>query len=499
MIRLLRHARMRLFIDRILNRLARDREQPARAVNAILRLLFPAVAAAVEFRAGNLARAEWLAPRGSRTAKRSQEMLQRLEAEFPACDAPDGQPPTDFNGRVLFVVHSTPSYEHNGYAVRSCQIVRAMTDAGVEMSLVARFGYPWDLPGRFQYPNCGISEYQELRFHHMRDPALLISTSDEAYLERYSAYLEGLADRFGCSVIHSNSNFLNGIAGARAARARGCMAVYEMRGLWHVTRTSSNMAYGHTEHYRYCERMELEAAMVSDRVIVISTPLKDWLVERGVAESKIWVIGNAADVGRVRVLERPHWEGSFRLGYIGSLVAYEGLDVLLHAMRLLHDSGVSVTLEIAGDGPDRSRLLAVRDSLKLQDDVRFLGRVPAECVADLYARMDACPLPRRRLPVTELVPPLKPFEVMAYGVPVVASALPPIAEIVLHGRTGVLCDPDSAESLAAAIRTLRDDPDACRRYANAARLRIESEFTWGENTKLYLSVYKNALSASPSG
>jgi len=491
---LLRHAKVRLLIDRVLDRMARGTGFSLRIGNWILRTTLPGVAAAVEFRAGNLTRAAELAPADSRIGRRSREMLRHLVPGRSRDEAAAAGSPQNFNGRVLFVLHSTPSYDHNGYAVRSCQIVRSLNHAGVETVLAARLGYPWDLPGRFQYSDQYVSSYDDLSFHHMRDPDLLISTSDEAYLDRYQSYLESLIDRYDCSVVHSHSNYLNGLAGARAASSRGCTAIYEMRGLWHVTRASADEAYGYSEHYRYCERMELQAARASHRVVTISRALRSWLVERGIPSEKIWVVGNAAELAESTRNPRPGWagrsHGPFRLGYVGSLVAYEGLDVLLQAMRMLLDSGADVTLDVAGDGPDRPRLMKLRTSLQLDDAVCFLGRVPSGDVPSLYAGFDACPLPRRRLPVTELVPPLKPFEVMAHGVPVIASSVAPMLDVVEDEETGLLCEPDSAESLAAAIRKLIDDPGLHGRLVAEAGKRLREKFTWERNAQVYLAAYR---------
>ncbi len=402
----------------------------------------------------------------------------------------------EFNGRVLFVMHSTPSFDSHGYAVRSCQIIRSLTDAGVDMTLAARYGYPWDLPGRTGIPQALKSRYQEFVFHHCPDPELLISASDQRYLDRYQTYLGELIASGDCSVVHTNSNYLNGIAGARAAKEAGCLSIYEMRGLWHVTRASQDPRYLGTEHYHYCERMELAAATESDRVITISSALKEWLVSRGVSERKVRVIGNAADLDNIKPLPRAPSSGVTRVGYVGSVVEYEGLDVLLEAIQSLVSEGRALRLTVAGDGPALKKLIAKSQALGLRDHVEFLGRVPSSKVAELYSSFDICPLPRKRLPVTELVPPLKPFEIMAFGVPLIASDLPPLAEIVTDGETGLLCEAGSEESLGNAIRWLMDHEASALAISEAGRSWVTRCCSWSRNAQAYLATYQGEEPAS---
>ena len=94
-------------------------------------------------------------------------------------------------------------------------------------------------------------------------------------------------------MIHAASNYLNGAAAAAAGRASGITTIYEVRGLWHLTRAFSEPGYDRTEHYRYCERREVAACAAVDHVITLSGGLRRWLIERGIPETKISVVGNA--------------------------------------------------------------------------------------------------------------------------------------------------------------------------------------------------------------
>ena len=118
------------------------------------------------------------------------------------------------------------------------------------------------------------SQSDGLRFWHFPDPKKLIGDADSSYLAAYADTLSELAGRRGVSVIHASSNFLNGLAAARAARQLGIRSVYEMRGLWHLTRAVRERRFRDSDHYRYCERMEVAAAQ-SDLQAIIDGPIRE--------------------------------------------------------------------------------------------------------------------------------------------------------------------------------------------------------------------------------
>ncbi len=74
------------------------------------------------------------------------------------------------------------------------------------------------------------------------------------------------------------------------------------------------------------------------------------------------------------------------------------------------------------------------------------------------------------------------LEAMAFGLPTIATTAGGASEIVSDGETGLLCPPDDAESIADAIRTLRDEPNLRRRMGDSARERYENHPSWEETT-----------------
>src|SRR5439155_274446 len=143
--------------------------------------------------------------------------------------------------------------------------------------------------------------------------------------------------------------------------------------------------------------------------------------------------------GRARPHPRPY------VAAVGRLVPQKGFDVLLEAFARL--DAPEVDLLIAGDGPERRRLEALRERLGLGARVHLLGAVDRATVASLYrgARLVACPSRWEGLPLVCL-------EAMASGRAVVASRVDGIPDAVGDGETGLLVPPEDPVALAAAAR-----------------------------------------------
>lgn len=105
------------------------------------------------------------------------------------------------------------------------------------------------------------------------------------------------------------------------------------------------------------------------------------------------------------------------------------------------------------------------------------------------AALDVMVVPRIDARVTRLVTPLKPVEAMALGVPVIASDLPALRELVDDGRAGTLIPPGDPAALADAIMSLDKDAELREACVRAGREEVESRRTWGHNAEVYRALY----------
>lgn len=366
---------------------------------------------------------------------------------------------------VAYLLHNSLPYNSGGYATRSHGILTALNHQGIDVLGITRYGFPNDRQRKVLQHNALPVAEQIGSVCYLRLPAAanrgLGSTPIVEYLNDYtnSLYRE-LAGR-RVDIVHAASNFMNGVVGNYVARRLGVPSVYEVRGLWEVTRMSRQPCWENSEHYQMQVRMETEAAQGADLVITITGALKDEMVRRGIPEGKIVVIPNGVDSSRFQKLvpdialaKALSLEGYPIIGYIGSIVDYEGLTLLLEASRLLRDSGVKFKVLIVGDGDAFDQLKKRADDLNLDDIVIFTGRVPHHDVEKYYSLVDICAFPRIGVPVTEMVSPIKPFEAMCMQKAIIVSDVAALKEIVIDGETGLVFRKDDFNDLATAIKKL---------------------------------------------
>src|SRR5579884_397699 len=176
---------------------------------------------------------------------------------------------------------------------------------------------------------------------------------------------------------------------------------------------------------------------------------------------------------------------------VGIMVArmdgLKGHETLLQAAALLREAGTPVTLLLVGDGSERANLEKQAQESGLNSDcVRFLGY--RSDVPDLLAASDFFLLPS----LTEGLP-LSVLEAMSQRLPVVATPVGGIPEVVHSGQHGLLVPVRDPQALAAAITEMVADPEHCRALGEAAYQRVRETFSIEAMTRQYETLYYSLL------
>lgn len=170
---------------------------------------------------------------------------------------------------------------------------------------------------------------------------------------------------------------------------------------------------------------------------------------------------------------------------LGRFVAKKGFDDLLEACALLVKRGVDFRLTLAGDGPEGSRLRALATNLGLEDRVEFPGFVPHEAAARLLQDADILVAPCRVEASGDRDGlPMVLVEALLCRVPVVATDVADIAELVEHGVTGLIAPQRAPCGLADALERLAANRDAALRMAEAGRDKVQRMFSPTANLDL---------------
>jgi glycosyltransferase involved in cell wall biosynthesis len=329
------------------------------------------------------------------------------------------------------------------------------------------------------------------------------SRPTDNYLERalaFSARLEALLDQDGGSL--RLAHFRDPWSGM-AVVERELATVYEVNGLPSVELPylHPGIPRGTLERIAEVEQRCLDAA---DAVVVPSPVIAAALERRGVATDRIHVIPNGADLPPPT--PRPAGAPARYLLYFGALQPWQGLDTALRALARLTDLA-DLELVVCASVHRRKakpyRKLAAR--LGVEHRVRWHFALPEDQLAPWreHAVASLAPLRDCSRNVAQGCAPLKVLESMASGIPVLASDLPVVRDLVDDGEQGLLVAPDRPGELARAVRTLLDFPDRATAMGAAGRVRVAERFSWGASVAalgdLYASLEPGWIANVPEG
>ncbi|GAA4283363.1 hypothetical protein GCM10022261_08940 [Brevibacterium daeguense] len=425
---------------------------------------------------------------------------QLAQSGFPFPPAAEIRSYSPQQNKVAYLLHNSLPYHSAGYSTRTHGLLSAVRQQGWDMVGVTRLGYPYDMP---QYKELGpiqaIDIVNGVPYHRLStEPGLEMKKPIQQYVDRYVERLKVFAEDEKPFLLHAASNHWNGLAAVSAALQLGLPSVYEVRGLWEVTRGSRDPEWASGGMYRFMARMEADAASNATHVLAITHALKSELIARGVDGEKITVVPNGVDSSRFRRRERDRElaqslgiNNKTVIGYVGSILDYEGLGLLIESAGKIASERDDFVVLLVGDGAELEKFRTEVEIAGLQHLFRFTGRVPHEEVERYYSLIDITPFPRLPLPVCEMVSPLKPFEAMSMEKAVVASDVAALAEIVRHGETGLLHEKGNADSLATALRQLLDNHELRSRLAVNGRRWVTEERQWSQLGRTISDIYES--------
>jgi glycosyltransferase involved in cell wall biosynthesis len=283
---------------------------------------------------------------------------------------------------------------------------------------------------------------------------------------------------------HRNAVFL-GVLAAKFARVPRC-----------VVASHSTGRFGKSRNFSWLERMFVARA---DRFVTLSRAHADYSrdVER-IDEGRIVVIENGIDVAKYSSAAAGNMEelrkaiglapGDPVVLMVAVLRPEKAHEALLNAAKGLVATHPSLKFLIVGDGPRRQELERITRELRLEQNVLFLGL--RRDVAELLHISNVLVLPSH--PVVETLP-LAVLEAMAAGVPVVASAVGSLPELIEDGVSGRLIPPADAGALAAAIEELLVDEALVDRITDNARRRVADDYSIEKMVKKYKDMFENLV------
>ncbi|HEU5169279.1 MAG TPA: glycosyltransferase [Gemmatimonadales bacterium] len=210
-------------------------------------------------------------------------------------------------------------------------------------------------------------------------------------------------------------------------------------------------------------------------------------------EGKVEVIPFGIDERRWTFVPPPPPDSAPRAIFIGRLVRYKGVDILLRALERVPD----LRLDIVGTGPEGPRLRTLAQALAVSDRVRWWGEYPDDDLPRRMADADFLVLPS--VTVEEMFG-LVVLEAMAAGRPVITTALPSgVREVNVPGTTGLEVPLRDVGALAQALETLSHDAALRHRLGQAGQRRVVEQFTQTQMAERHIALYTRILEGKPVG
>ncbi len=254
----------------------------------------------------------------------------------------------------------------------------------------------------------------------------------------------------------------------------------------------------------FWDALEKACALGADRNLVVCDEQRNHLVEIGVDERGVAVVGNTPDLNDPALwfnqpFETRNSPGAgngqrFQLLYIGNIGHNRGLDTVIKAMAILKSHIPNLRFVVIGDGPALPGLNRLAAKLGVGADVFATGWMDPSLFALHINESDVCVVPHVADAHINTTYPNKLFEFMCCRRPVIVSDAVPLERIVIHeGRAGLSFRSGDPASLAQCITKLYSSPEICNEFVKRGRKLVEQKYNWKVDSIVLREVYDSLV------
>jgi glycosyltransferase involved in cell wall biosynthesis len=225
---------------------------------------------------------------------------------------------------------------------------------------------------------------------------------------------------------------------------------------------------------------------------------RDYLERLAAGRTPVHLVYHGIDLSLFSPGPPPSLEPPFRIVSVARLTAKKGLPTVIRALAILNEQGLDFTFDLIGEGEDRQRLEALAGYSGIATKVRFHGAMPHERVLDFYRAAHVFVLGCQVLQNGDRdgIPNVL-VEAMAMGVPVAATSVSAVPELVADGETGLLVPPADPEALAGAVYRLLTDAELRARIIPAAQAKVGRDFDNTVHTARLADIFREKAGSPP--
>jgi len=281
--------------------------------------------------------------------------------------------------------------------------------------------------------------------------------------------------------LSTSPQFFNGLAGYAVSRIKRTPWILEIRDLW----PESIVAVGAITNrpiIGLLEALELFAYRRADHIVVVTDSFKTHIQDKGICKQKVTVIKNGVDFSLykkppdnpVSLAAKIGIEGKFVASYIGTHGMAHHLETILQAADELREWQDIVFL-LVGDGAERDRLLAMKDSMNLSNVV-MLDQQPKTAMPHFWSLSNVSLVLLRKCDLFKTVIPSKIFESMAMERPIILGVEGESSELLKSAEAGICIEPENEKDLAAQVLNLYQNPRRCQELGLNGRKYVLENF-----------------------
>lgn len=297
-------------------------------------------------------------------------------------------------------------------------------------------------------------------------------------------------------IITSSPTFFSIFSGYWYSLRKKADFVLEVRDLWPAAMIELGvMKEGFVT--KVLEKMELFFYRKSKKLIMVTQSFKDNVINRGIRGDKVHVITNGVNQElfypkekNQEVINKYNLQDKFVISYVGAHGISQNLSTILEVAKNLREYK-NIEFVFVGEGAEKDKLKQIVSEEEIIN-VQFIDAQPKEEIPEFYNLSDLCLIPLKNIELFKTFIPSKMFEIMACGIPIIASLEGEAAQILEDSKAALVVQPDNPNEIARAIEELINDKEKYSQMKANGPEFVEKNYSRNKLAERYLELINNA-------